>query len=123
MLVASNTVQQKQNYFDAKKKRNNENKFTVNCICYQTVRGITNIKIYKRTSLADIQCSEHNLFILSWINSLVFSYSLHNFSITFRYMLILVFALIGKATPVDRSHFKYLLVQRVCKNMGVETIK
>ena len=38
-------------------------------------------------------------------------------------MLILVFAFIPKATPVERPHFKYLLAQSICKNVGVEFIK
>ena len=81
------------------------------------VRGMTNIKIYERTSSADIPCSEHNSFILLWINSFVFSYSLHTSSITVRYIFILFFAFITDCTdPVDRSlTFKYLLAQRICK--------
>ena len=88
------------------------------------VRGITNIKIYKRTSSADIPCSEHNSFILLWINSLVFSNSLDTSSITVRYVFILVFAFITDCTdPVNRPDFKYLLAQRIYKNLGVEIIK
>ena len=85
------------------------------------VRGITNIKIYKRTSSADIPCSDHNSFILLWINSLVFSYSLHTSSITVRYIFILAFEFITDS--VDRPRFKYLLAQRIYKNRGVEIIK
>ena len=89
------------------------------------VRGITNIKIYKRTSSAAIPCSEHNSFILLWINSLLFSHSLHTFSITVRYIFILVFAFITDcADPVDRSlTFKYLLAQRICKKSGRRNYK
>ena len=89
------------------------------------LRGVTNIKIYKYTSSSDIPCSENNSFILLWVNSLVFSYSLHTYSITVWHIFILVFEFITDcADPVDRSvTFKYLLVQRICKKSGRRNYK
>ena len=89
-----------------------QKRFALNCL-----RSITNIKIYKRTSSADIPCSEHCSFNLFCINPLVFSYSLDTSLITVRYILIFVFEFIMDCTdPVDRYHSKCLLAKRICKN-------
>ena len=60
--------------------------------------------------------SEHSLFSLLCINSLVFSYFLDTSLIAVPYIIIFVFEFIAKATPVDRYHSKCLLAKRICEN-------